>query len=291
MRSLAILGVIVEAVFLLAGGAYALHHVRKRRRAAGAGDEAAAEVGLGERPQRALAGLEKALAWGVPLPVARFLTLEPRLWWCLGTWVLRRGPKGPDVFSYHKRSPMGAMLIVVFLTTPVEVLLFELLIPVFWIRVVLLVAAVYAIFFVLALYASMIVMPHQVTAGGLLLRYGAMAEVWVPFQRILAARAERREGPRGSFGLPREGLLVHGDEALLVMGGKTDVTVEFDRPLLLARLRDDHPVKRVHVAVDAPDALLEAIRLGMELATSPAETSYNPGVTSIGSEAEASSSR
>jgi len=166
MRILVLLAVIVEAALLLAGGAYALHRVRERRRTHDGREETvAAEEGIGERPQRALAGVEKVLTWGVPLSVARFLILEPRLWWCLGIWATRRGPKGPDVFAYHKRSPMGAMLVVVFLTTPVEILLFELLIPVFWIRVLLLVAAVYALFFVLALYASMIVMPHRVTAG------------------------------------------------------------------------------------------------------------------------------
>ncbi|MBU2601852.1 MAG: hypothetical protein KKA32_06750 [Actinobacteria bacterium] len=118
-----------------------------------------------------------------------------------------------------------------------------------------------------------------------------MAEVWVPFQHILDAKAERREGPRSSLGLPREGLSVVGDEALFVMGGKTDVAVEFDHPLPLARLRGDHPVLRLHVAADAPDALLEAIRLGMEQAAGSAGSSYAPGVASIGSEAEASRSK
>ncbi len=291
MRILVILGVIAEVALLLAGGVYALHRIRERRRSRAAGDTAAPGAGPAERPHRALSGLEGALGWGLPAPLARFLILEPRLWWCFGTWLLRRGPKGPDVFPYHKRSPMGAMLVVVFLTTPVEILLFELLIPVFWIRVLLLVAAVYALFFVLALYASMIVLPHHVTAGGLLIRYGAMAEVWVPFQRILVARAERRDGPRGSLGLPREGLLVDGDQAMFVMGGKTDVTVEFDGALPLTRLRGDYPVLRVHLAVDAPEALLEAIRMGTERLRHPQVPTYTPGVTSIDNEAEASSPR
>ncbi len=314
MRTLVILSTLLEAAFLLGGGAYALYRLR-RRRLPGSAQTHSAQAGEGRRPAPVLGRLEKVLTMGLPLPLARLLMAEPRMSWCLGRWVLRRRPRGTNSFSYHKRSLLGAMIVVVLFTTPVEVLLFELLIPVLWIRVALLVAAVYGLFFVVGMYAALVVLPHQITGEGLLLRYGALAELWVPFERIVGATTERREGPRGSLGFSREGLSMAADEASFVMGGRTDLVLDFDRPLPVARLRGDRPVRRVFVAADAPEALLKALRVGMEhmAATTlrpPAaqaaptasrqgggeaaradEPPYVPGHASSESEAEASSSR
>lgn len=315
MRTVVILSTLLEAVFLLAGGAYALRRLR-RRRLLGSSDTDQRGTGNGQRPAPILGRLEEVLTIGLPLPLARLLMLEPRMWWCLGMWVLRRRPSRTSSFFYHKRSPLGAMIVVVLLTTPVEVLLFELLIPVLWIRVALLVAAVYGLFWVVALYASLIVLPHQITKEGLLVRYGTLVDLWVPFDRIAGARVERLAAPRGSLGFGREGFSMTDDEAWFVMGGRTDLVLDLDRPLPVARLRGDRPVRRVFVAADSPEALMEALLCGMErsaaaraaqvgsahsesgaqrtegvVAARAGELPYVPGHASSESDAEASSSR
>lgn len=276
MRTLIILSALAEAALLVGGGAYAYYRLRRRRRP-GASDFAEADAALEPpRPPAPLGRLERAMTPGLPRPLVRLLMLEPRLWWCFGVWALRRVPRGPGFFPYRKRSPLGLLILVLLFTTPVEVLLLELLIPIFWIRLLLLVAAIYGLFFIVAVYASLVVLPHVATETGLLVRYGVLAELWAPFDRVARVSAERHEGPRGSLGIPAEGLSLIDEEAWFVVGGRTDVVLEFDRPLALARLRGDRPVRLARLAVDTPEALLEAVEAGRARATARREAATHP---------------
>jgi hypothetical protein len=185
------------------------------------------------------------------------------MWGCLYRWVTRRRFHHGHEFSYHRRSPLGAVVLVVLFTTPVELLLFELLIPVWWIRLVLLISAVYAVFWLVAYRAATIVLPHDVTDDGVYIRWGLSAEVWVPFGRISDMRLERIAGARGSLGIPREGASAQGGEAAFVVGGRSDLTLElgYDVPVLF--LLRDRQTRSVRVAVDEPEKMLEAIAVGM----------------------------
>ena len=181
-------------------------------------------------------------------------------------------------------------MLVVFFTTPVEVLLLELLIPVLWIRVVLLVAAVYGCFWVVALRASLIVLPHGVTGTGVFIRYGVLAEQFVPFERVTEVRLERHEASRGSLGLAREGAGVEGRCADFVVGGHTDLTLVLDGPLPVLFLRGDRPAHLVRVSADSPADMVDAVLRGMAAAkTAEDSDAQASGIDSSGSDAEASS--
>jgi hypothetical protein len=79
----------------------------------------------------------------------------------------------------------------------VEILLGELLMPWGWLRLVVLVASVYALVWVFGFYGSMVVLPHRLEAHGLRARCGALAErAGFPMKRSLpssgpAARRRR----------------------------------------------------------------------------------------------------
>ena len=93
-----------------------------------------------------------------PRPVAHIFMSEITIW--IGLWRLASRPfRARELeFSYHGRLDLG-MLVVVLVTAPVEILLFELLIPWAALRWFLLAAALYsAIWFVGITFAPMI---HQ----------------------------------------------------------------------------------------------------------------------------------
>jgi hypothetical protein len=92
--------------------------------------------------------LEEALALILPRRMAKVVVLEPRLWVCLLRWASRRARPGEGDFSYHKRSLAGGLVAVVALTTPIELLIWEILVPWAWLRISLLILGIYALFWV-----------------------------------------------------------------------------------------------------------------------------------------------
>ena len=214
------------------------------------------------------AALEDGLAVLLPRPLARLAALEPRLWYCLGRWLARRGRRTAEAgFPYHRRSLVGAILIVAILTAPVEILFFELVIPWPWLRLLLLVAAIYSFVWLLGFYASLVVLPHRLEPGTLHLRYGALAEGRIPYAAIAAAERARRSAPGG-----RDGARV-ADEGgasvlYLAVGGRTDLTLRLRESQTFCGLRGPTPpVQTVHLATDDPDRLLRALaeRVGAAL--------------------------
>jgi hypothetical protein len=141
------------------------------------------------------AALEDGLAVVMPRWLAKVVILEPRLLSCLIRWAFRRTRLGENDFSYHKRSPMGLVLVMVALVTPVEVLFWELLIPWAWLRWLLLILGVYAMFWILAFYASLATLPYRLEDDGLRLRYGAFAEGFVSYAEIAGVECAPA-GPR-----------------------------------------------------------------------------------------------
>ncbi|MAG37663.1 MAG: hypothetical protein CL878_15620, partial [Dehalococcoidia bacterium] len=184
--------------------------------------------------------------------------LEPRLFACLLLWLFQRRRHGQGQFSYHRRSWGGALLLLVLVTAPVEVFLFELLIPWAWLRWVLLVAALYAVLWVAGFVASLRVLPHQLEASGVRLRYGTWAEALIPYGEIAGVEQQQLRAPRGGDGLVtdrREGA------AYLAAGGRTDITIRLRAPRPMhGLLRPTSPVGTVHVAADDPARLTDALR-------------------------------
>ncbi|HEX5416177.1 MAG TPA: hypothetical protein VFZ25_10965, partial [Chloroflexota bacterium] len=199
------------------------------------------------------AALEDGLAVFLPRTLARIMTLEPRVWGYLALWLSRRWRPGPDDFSYRRRSLIGPLLIVIAFTTPVEVLLFEILIPWEWLRVVTLVTSVYSVGWVLGLYSSLVVLPHRLTADALRAHVGFLARVIVPYDRIAKVELERKK--TSGFG---DGLKVKPEDgaAYLAIGGQTDLTIELRDPRPIEGVfRSTIPVRIIYLAADDPARL------------------------------------
>ncbi|HEX9987594.1 MAG TPA: hypothetical protein VGE45_03845 [Chloroflexia bacterium] len=213
--------------------------------------------------------VEDGIAVIFPRTVARLVALEPRIWIALFKWAFRRRPLAPDEFSYHKRSALGAFLALVLLTLPVELLLYEILIPWPIVRWILLVVSVYAVFWMLGLYASLRVLPYRLDAGGFKIRYGVLADGFVPYNLISAVELQRRKSP------DQEGLRVvaEQDAAYLAVGGRADLTLHLREPIALHGLLRPHPpVRTLHLASDKPDQLAVELRTRSSIETAPHNT-------------------
>lgn len=208
------------------------------------------------------AALEDGFAELLPRQVARVLALELRLWSCLWNWLLRRHRLGENEYSYHKRSIMGTMLILVVFSTPAEVILFEIFVPWDWLRWVLLVVCIYALFWIFGLYASMVTLPHRLESNGIRLHYGMLAGGVIPYENIVSCEENRHTAPKG-----RDGLCFTRSkgEAYLSVGGKTDITLQLTTPLSLhGFFKPSEAVKTIHVAVDSPREFVRQIQLMIE---------------------------
>lgn len=249
--------VIVEAMLTLVAGVQAIRAVRRFQR-----QRAAGESGV--------AAFEDALTVLLPQRLARLIALELHLWICLGRWLLRRSRPDERDFSYRKRSILGALVLLVILTAPVEILTLELLIPWAWLRWILLTLAIYGMIWLIGLYASLVVLPHRVADDGLWLRYGLLNEGFVPFAEIAEVAHAPRRVPDS-----RDGLRVSEREqaAYLTVGGRTDVTIALARPVSFRTAFGwTAPVVLVHVAVDDPTRFVSALQSRLTAGTAVADS-------------------
>lgn len=202
--------------------------------------------------------LEDGLAAIMPRKLARIAVMEPRLFACLARWALRRVRPTEDGFGYHKKSPLGYIVLMVLMTAPVEVLIFEILIPWAWLRWALLFLSVYAVFWMLGFHASLVALPHRLESGGIRLRYGLFAEVFVPYAEISGVERAARTAPK-----PGDGLRVAPDEGAvyLAINGKTDLTVRLREPRpVRGFFKDTEPTTEIHFAADDPERFLRNLK-------------------------------
>lgn len=241
---------VLELLLLVAIGIVIARAIRRRRQG-------------GAASSALQAGLEAVL----PRPAARVVSLEPRLFACLWRWARRRKPTADHVFPYAKRSPLGALVVVVLVTAPVEILLIELLLPWAWLRWLLVIGSVYAALWLLGLYASLQVLPHEAGQRGLTLHYGLFNRVTIPWGMIDSVTLERGTPPKGQDGLtldPATG------RAWLAVGGRTDLRLDLREPVTVDRLRGaTPPITTLHVAADDPEALARAVTTRPEQTGTP----------------------
>lgn len=200
--------------------------------------------------------LEDGLAALLPRAVARMVAYEPRLLLCLARWAFRRTEPRENEFSYHGRSVLGVFLLVLLPMLVLETLLVELLIPWTWLRVVHLALVAYALIWALGLRASFSALPHRLENDGVRLRYGTLAEGFVPYSSVEDVDLSPRASPDSG-----DGLHVRDGAAYLAVGGRTDVTLKLREPQALnGLLRPTEPVDLVHLATDDPGRLTKELR-------------------------------
>ncbi len=149
-------------------------------------------------------------------------------------------------------------MLLVALTTPVELLILEILVPWVWLRTLLLVLGIYALFWAFGFYASLVALPHRLEASGLRLRYGAFAQGFIPYSEVEKIEHKTRRAPKPGDGLqtyPKEGALY------LAMGGKTDLTLHLRTPQAINGLfRTPEPAPTIHLAADEPEKMTSKLR-------------------------------
>ena len=253
----------LEALLLVVGAGNLLLIVRRYRRGRQEGLDG-------------WAALEDGLALVLPRKVARLAVKEPKLLVSLFRWAFGRVRLADDEFAYHARSIMRALLPMVILTSPIELLVVHLLAqalsPWGWVKWALLVLGVYAILWLLGLYASLVALPHRLEEEGLRLRHGVFAEGFVSYEEIEEAERVGRRAPAFGDGLSH----VPEEDALYVaVGGKTDVTLRLRAPLSVGGfLKESAPTRIVHLAADDPERLVRQLRRRVE---TEAPSSSDPG--------------
>ena len=183
---------------------------------------------------------------------------------CLGRWVaavslwVARRPRATsaDEFAYHRRSMLWAFLVILVFGAPVELLLIELLVPWEWLRWLLLVIAGLASVWVLGVIVSIRVLPHRLETAAARFRYGALAELRVPYRAMASVIAETRRAAGEGLQLDQR-----RGEAAIPVGGRTDVTITMRVPTQLRTAgRLTPPLRALRVAADDPRGLIERLR-------------------------------
>lgn len=207
---------------------------------------------------------ESGLEVFLPAKLARVAASEPKLWYCLWRWLTRQVRPGDCDFTYHRKSILGPLLVVLLFTTPAELLLIEILLPWAWLRWLLFILALYAFFWVWGLYASLVALPHTVSSAGIRLAYGILAQAHIAFDDIVGVELSRRS-------TSGEGLKVARGEnaAFFAVGGATDVTFRLRNPRAVQGwLGPTRPVTAVHLAADEPERLAHEISKRLEASKS-----------------------
>ncbi|MGF1473879.1 MAG: hypothetical protein ACFB50_19330 [Rubrobacteraceae bacterium] len=238
--------IVVEILLLIVGGKQVLRAVREYRRNRDSGFD-------GWR------ALEGGLTILLPQLAARLIVSELRTFYCLFKWALRRTRLRKEEFSYHKRSTLDMLVLMIVLVTPVEVLVIELLLqaflPLIWLRVLVVFLEICFLFWIVGFYASRVVLPHRLGATGLRLHHGIFAEGFIPYTEIQSTKQVRRKAPEWG-----DGLRTTEDGAYLAIGGSTNVKLELGTShVLRGFFRATVPVDTVYLAVDEPKVFVQTL--------------------------------
>ena len=146
------------------------------------------------------AALTEALTTFMPRPMARAIALEPRIWVCLVRWIVRRIPRGPNVFGYTRDSGLGFALAALIFSAPIELLLVDVLLPWHWLRLPLLLIELYTILWIFGFAASLSALPHQLRDHALELHYGILLEGAIAYQDIASVDLQKMNASQSRSG-------------------------------------------------------------------------------------------
>ena len=253
LRDAVLVVVVLKTLLLVVGVGNLLLIVRRYRRGRREGLDA-------------WTALEDGLALVLPRTLARLAVKEPRLFASLFRWTFQRVKLADNEFGYYRRSTLRAIMPLLIISAPIELVVVHLLAHAFspwgWVKWTLLILGVYAILWLLGLYASLVTLPHRLEETGLRLRHGVLAERFVPYEEIEDAVRTDRKAPNFGDGLSH----VPAEDALyLATGGKTDVTLRLRVPRSIdGFLKESEPACLVHLAADYPGQLARELRRRVE---------------------------
>ena len=214
-----------------------------------------------DRNQASLAGSLRGLVFNVfPAPIAHVFMSEITIW--IGLWKLVSRPfrARQNEFAYHGRLDLG-MLLVVIVTAPVEILLFELLIPWAPVRWLLLVAAVYSVLWFAGITFAPMIYQHVAKPAHLVLRNGAATSIPIRYANIAAIEPFVAPWPDMTGRFPPT-LVVREDSAWLQFGGQSALRIQLREPRRVGNDSAADPVTSIVFAADQPAALIRPSRIG-----------------------------
>lgn len=218
----------------------------------------------------AWAALERSLMLALPRKIARLIVHEPKIIISLFRWIFGRVKPSKNEFGYHKRSILRMFVPLVILTAPIELLvvhlLLDILVPWGWVKWVVLIVSVYAIFWLLGFYASVATLPHRLEKNGIRMRYGAFTEGFIPYEEIADIQYSNQRPPKYHDGLQ---VSKEDDIAYLVVGGNTNITLSLRTPhSLRGFLEESKPFSAFHLVADEPERFLQELRQFIEASAS-----------------------
>jgi hypothetical protein len=185
-----------------------------------------------------------------PSPVAHIVQLELAVWGSMWRLISRRGKVQEHELTYHRHSSVAGLVLLTVVTAPAEILLFELLIPWSWLRLVMLGLALYGACWLVGMVAAPRAFPHEMLPGGLVLRSGATTRWFIP--RSAIARIDHT--PQ-TYVLKRQRTttVIEPGRVSLVVDGRTNIHITLRHGLTI----DGHDaVHDIHCHVDEPEKLI-----------------------------------
>ncbi|MEN8614312.1 hypothetical protein ABFB09_03370 [Dehalogenimonas sp. THU2] len=178
-------------------------------------------------------------------------------------WIFQRLKIGPGEYSYHQRSAAMAMTFILIFVVPASIWLLSLMLPWAWVTWVLSLWAVYGLYRVMGLYASMVGLPHKLDESCLLVRYSFLVSGCIPYDSIESVELSREGWGQGGDGLKLD---LEEPIAYLNVGSANSIKIGLRNPVTLeAEGMPTPPVSTIFIHADHPDLLVDALqqRLGM----------------------------
>ncbi|MFC5744692.1 hypothetical protein [Actinomadura rugatobispora] len=172
-------------------------------------------------------------------------------------WLVVRGSRDvpADGEAIHYSRGLRPMMWVLFVLSPLEIVLVESAVPWVFLRLVLVVLGVLGAIWLLALIATMHKYPHSVDPRRLRLRYCSFLDVRVPVADIKTVTISRRQRSMRRSAEVVEGVLI------LEVSGATNVSVALHREHQVdLGLRGRRAVRQVDFWADDPAAAVRFIR-------------------------------
>jgi hypothetical protein len=189
----------------------------------------------------------------------RALASEAASWHSIGRFIARR-PRVPAGASGHGYdAPIRAVLVTFLVVSIAEIAVIDLLArpwPV--VRLPLLVVGIWGALAMTGMLLGNCTRPHAVGSAGIRVRHGGGIDIDLPWDAITSVTRRRRL----LSGAPALSLTGEGDDQTLnqVVQGGTDIDIELERPRRIRLPQGEITASRIRIAVDDPDAFLEAVR-------------------------------
>ena len=190
--------------------------------------------------------------------LSRLLAVELKLGYYILKWVFQRDRLTPEDYTYHRKSAAMALTFAFLFVTPAAIILLAVILAQAWLTWALSILAFYGLWWTVGLYSSMVALPHRVGKTELIIRFGTLAEMTIPYTDI-----ENAELSFEGIGLSGDGLKFSEREpiAYFSVGSSTRVKITLRQPRPAADWRGvATQVSTVFVNADRPDQLVEAIQ-------------------------------